>query len=102
MRKFIFISPIIVFLCIIFFFLYLLITKSDPSELPSALINQKAPKFETLSLLSEKNFLYEKEFNHDLKIVNFFSSWCVPCSAEHKYIDQLSKDKGIKVIGIYY
>ena len=62
MRKFIFISPIIVFLCIIFIFLYLLIIKNDPSELPSVLINQKAPKFETLSLLSEKNFLYEKEF----------------------------------------
>ena len=102
MRKFIFISPIIVFLCIIFIFLYLLIIKNDPSELPSVLINQKAPKFETLSLLSEKNFLYEKEFNNDLKIVNFFASWCVPCSAEHKYIDQLSKEKGIKVIGINY
>ena len=33
--------------------------KNDPSELPSVLINQKAPKFETLSLLSNKKFLYE-------------------------------------------
>ena len=76
--------------------------KNDPSELPSVLINQKTPKFETLSLLSNQKFLYEKEFNNDLKIVNFFASWCVPCSTEHKYIDLLSKEKGIKIIGINY
>lgn len=102
MRKFFFFSPIVVFICIIFIFLYHLIINNNSSELPSVLINQKAPKFETLSLLSDKNFLYEKEFNNNLKIVNFFASWCVPCSAEHKYIDQLSKEKGIKVIGINY
>ena len=95
MRKFFFFSPIVVFICIIFIFLYHLIINNNSSELPSVLINQKAPKFETLSLLSDKNFLYEKEFNNNLKIVNFFASWCVPCSAEHKYIDQLSKEKGI-------
>ena len=33
--------------------------KNDPSELPSVLINQKTPKFETLSLLSNQKFLYE-------------------------------------------
>ena len=76
--------------------------KNDPSELPSVLINQKAPKFETLSLLTNKKFLYEEAFNNDLKIVNFFASWCAPCRIEHKYIDQLSKEKGIKVIGINY
>ena len=62
MRKFFFISPIIIFLCIICIFFYLLIIKNDPSELPSVLINKNAPKFETLSLLSKKKFLYEKEF----------------------------------------
>ena len=83
-------------------FLYFLIVKDNPTELPSVFINKKAPKFETLSLLSNNKFLYDKEFNNELKIVNFFSSWCIPCVAEHKYIDQLSKDKGIKVIGINY
>ena len=102
MKHFILISPIIVFISIIFIFLYFLIIKNDPSELSSVLINKKAPKFETSSLLSKKNFLYEKEFNNELKIVNFFASWCIPCAAEHKYIDQLSKEKGIKIIGINY
>ena len=90
------------FACIILIFLYFLIVKDNPTELPSVFINKKAPKFETLSLLSNNKFLYDKEFNNELKIVNFFSSWCIPCVAEHKYIDQLSKDKGIKVIGINY
>ena len=90
------------FACIILIFLYFLIAKDNPTELPSVYINKKAPKFETLSLLSNNKFLYDKEFNNELKIVNFFSSWCIPCVAEHKYIDQLSKDKGIKIIGINY
>ena len=102
MRKIFFISPIIVFVCIISIFLYFLITKNDPSNLPSVLIDQKIPKFETLSLLTNKKFMYEEAFDNNIKIVNFFASWCTPCRIEHKYIDQLSKKKGIKVIGINY
>ena len=35
-------------------------------------------------------------------LVNFFATWCIPCRAEHSFIEKLSKDKNIKVIGINY
>ena len=102
MRKFFYIFPLFVFFCVIIVFFYFLIIKQDPTELPSSLINKKAPRFETLSLFNNENFIFEKEFGREIVIVNFFATWCGPCRVEHKYIISLSKEKGIKVIGINY
>ena len=38
----------------------------------------------------------------EITIVNFFATWCVPCKLEHPFITKLSKDKGVKIIGINY
>ena len=102
MRKYLSITPLIIFFCVVIVFFYFLIIKRDPSYLPSVLINQKAPVFEATSLFKNKPFVYEEEFGHKTVIVNFFATWCVPCQMEHPYINQLSKEKGIKVIGINY
>ena len=53
MQKNLFIFPLIIFFCIILVFSYFLIIKRDPSELPSPLINKKAPMFKTTSLFDE-------------------------------------------------
>ena len=42
-------------------FFYFLIIKRDPSELPSVLINQKAPTFKTTTLFDNKPFKFEEE-----------------------------------------
>ena len=42
-------------------FFYFLIIKRDPSELPSVLINQKAPTFKTTTLFDNKPFIFEEE-----------------------------------------
>ena len=102
MRKYLSITPLIIFFCVVVVFFYFLIIKRDPSYLPSVLINQKAPLFETTSLFNNEPFIYEEEFGNETVIVNFFATWCVPCRMEHPFINQLSKEKGIKVIGINY
>ena len=102
MRKYLSITPLIIFFCVVVVFFYFLIIKRDPSYLPSVLINQKAPVFEATSLFKNKPFVYEEEFGHEIVIVNFFATWCIPCRMEHPYINQLSKEKGVKVIGINY
>ena len=102
MRKYLSITPLIIFFCVVVVFFYFLIIKRDPSYLPSVLINQKAPVFEATSLFKNKPFVYEEEFGHKIVIVNFFATWCIPCRMEHPYINQLSKEKGVKVIGINY
>ena len=102
MQKNLFIFPLIIFFCIILVFSYFLIIKRDPSELPSALINKKAPMFKTTSLFDEKPILAKEIFGEETIIVNFFATWCIPCRAEHSFIEKLSKNKNIKVIGINY
>ena len=102
MQKNLFIFPLIIFFCIILVFSYFLIIKRDPSELPSALINKKAPMFKTTSLFDDKPILAKEIFGQETIIVNFFATWCIPCRAEHSFIEKLSKDKNIKVIGVNY
>ena len=101
MRKYLSITPLIIFFCVIIVFFYFLIIKRDPSYLPSVLINQKAPVFETTSLFKNKPFIFEEEFGQETVIVNFFASWCTPCRMEHPYIYQLSKKKGIKLCPLF-
>tara|TARA_B100001013_G_scaffold298204_1_gene199016 strand:- start:237 stop:770 length:534 start_codon:yes stop_codon:yes gene_type:complete len=102
MQKNLFIFPLIIFFCIILVFSYFLITKRDPSELPSPLINKKAPMFKATSLFDDETILANEIFGEETIIVNFFATWCLPCRAEHSFIEKLSKDKNIKVIGINY
>ena len=83
-------------------FFYFLIIKRDPSELPSVLINQKAPTFKTTTLFDNKPFIFEEESEQQVIIVNFFATWCIPCREEHPYISKLSKEKDIVVIGVNY
>ena len=102
MQKNLFIFPLIMFFFIILVFSYFLIIKRDPSELPSALINKKAPMFKAASLCDDETILANEIFGEETIIVNFFATWCIRCRAEHSFIEKLSKDKNIKVIGINY
>ena len=102
MQRYFFTVPIMIFFCIIIAFFYLLIIKRAPSELPSVLIDQKVPLFEATSLFNNEPFIFEKELGKETILVNFFASWCIPCKLEHPYIDQLSKEKNIKIIGVNY
>ena len=102
MQKNLLIFPLIMFLFIILVFSYFLIIKRDPSELPSALIDKKAPMFKSASLFDDETILANEIFGQETIIVNFFATWCIPCRAEHSFIEKLSKDKNIKVIGINY
>ena len=52
--------------------------------------------------MDNETFISTNELGHELTIVNFFASWCGPCRAEHHYINLLSKEKKLKVIGINF
>ena len=102
MKKQLLIIPLIFFLSILLIFFYLLIIDRNPSELTSALLNKKVPKFETKSLFKEKKFISSRVFGNKIQLVNFFATWCKPCRDEHDYIKQFSNKEGIDVIGINY
>ena len=50
----------------------------------------------------DKIFYSKNEFNKEITLVNFFSTWCGPCLAEHNYLLRIANEKKIKIIGINY
>jgi len=64
--------------------------KIDPSVIPSNLIDEKTPNFQLTKIgkypLFQPNDLKKKE----IKIVNFFATWCAPCKVEHPQLMKLS------------
>ena len=103
MKRKISIFPFVyVFYIILLIFLYLLIIERNPSDLPSALLNKKIPKFETKFLNNDKKFVSSEQFTNEIILVNFFATWCKPCRDEHNFIKRFANEKEIKVIGINY
>ena len=65
--------------------------KQDPTIIPSNLISRKFPEFQ-LKPLKNYDVLSQKDLQKkEIKIVNFFASWCPPCKVEHPQLIELSK-----------
>ncbi len=79
------------------FYIFYEALKKDPREIPSNLISQEIPIFNLSGLDGSK--ITENELkNNNVKIINFFASWCPPCRVEHKQLSVLSKQ--IPIFGI--
>lgn len=99
--------PLAVFLALAVLFLVRL-GNGDPSRLPSVLIGHPAPKTDLPPLAGLTRDgkvvpgLSNAAFPGEVTLVNVWASWCVPCADEVPYLEQLSKDKRIKLVGINY
>ena len=79
MKKIIKFVPLILLTLVCVFFLLFILLEKDPSNPPSALIDKKLPKFSTLSLYDE-NIKLSSDDIETYTLINFFASWCTPCS----------------------
>jgi cytochrome c biogenesis protein CcmG, thiol:disulfide interchange protein DsbE len=99
--------PLIVFAALAVLFLVRL-WSGDPSRLPSALIGHPAPHTDLPPLagltLDGKAVpgLSNAAFPGEVTLVNVWASWCIPCADEVPFLEKLSKDKRIKLVGINY
>ncbi len=72
----------------------------DPSEMPSALIDQPLPAF-SLPGLSQTGLLSEADLTGAAALLNVWATWCVSCRVEHPYLKQLAA-QGVPIFGINY
>jgi cytochrome c biogenesis protein CcmG, thiol:disulfide interchange protein DsbE len=99
--------PLLVFLALALLFLYRL-GSGDPSHLPSALIGHPAPKTDLPPLASLTRDgkpvpgFGNAAFKGAVTLVNVWASWCIPCADEVPFLEKLSKDKRIQLVGINY
>ena len=106
-RNILVLLPLVVFLALAGLFFYRLGT-GDPSRIPSALIGRPAPPTDLPPLPGLERDgkavpgLNSATFQGAVTLVNVWASWCVPCHDEVPFLEKLSKDNRIQLVGINY
>ena len=106
-RNLLVLLPLIAFLALAALFFYRL-GAGDPARIPSALIGRPAPATDLPSLPGlERNGkavpgITNTTFQGAVTLLNVWASWCVPCHDEAPFLEQLSKDQRIQLVGVNY
>ncbi len=75
--------------------------REDPEALPSARKGQTAPPVVLTEMPGKVSFTDSDLRDGQVKLVNYWASWCAPCRVEHPNLEALA-DEGLPVYGINY
>lgn len=73
----------------------------DADQIPTALAGQPAPGLPQDPLPGYAPFTDEVLTDGQVKLVNYWASWCGPCRVEHPNL-QLLADQGLPIYGVNY
>ena len=95
--------PLILFIGMVAIFLFMLNKMNQgeysPSNIPSELINKRAPSFKLPNLYNLNKNVESKNYDGQIYLLNIWGSWCPECWREHSYLMRL-KSQGIVIIGL--
>ena len=74
----------------------------EPGELPSAMIDKPAPEFDLPAVSGRPRGLASSDLVGEVRLVNFFASWCAACRVEHPLLNRLTEDGVVAVFGVNY
>lgn len=98
-----FLPIFITFIFILFFLIFFLGLKNSNIYVPNVPQEKKIPSFTSEVFDSKNTIRSDKIFiGNDFYLFNIWSSWCVPCRYEHKFLINLNKEKNLKIIGLNY
>ena len=94
-----FLPLVLIILLSIFLFFSL---NNDTSKLSSPLVGKKVPEFSLPNLFGQEE-LTNLDLNSENPILlNVWSSWCIPCRAEHDILMVLSELYEVEIFGLNY
>ena len=96
--------PLIVFLLFItFFVIFFKGLKNSNIYVPSVNYEKEIPIFITQFFDTNIKINSDEIFKEDYYyLMNIWSSWCLPCREEHRFLMELNKEKNLKIIGFNY
>mgnify|MGYP005993666185 CR=1 FL=1 len=73
--------------------------RDAPNELPSAFAGGQAPALDVVALEGYASFDSDTLKDGNLKLVNFWASWCPPCRVEHPNLVKFAAE-GLPIYGV--
>ena len=75
--------------------------RENPDELPTALAGREVPSVEMTPLGDLPMFELADMKDGQVKLVNYWASWCAPCRVEHPNLEAL-REQGLPIYGVNY